>query len=253
MKITNLLIVIGLTALIMYNSYGAWKWITSDNLEALGITLVFDLLAVFAWIERVKWLAISASTVIGLAALLHLSSNVVTKLDSMDNTAYMQKANNDLREIGKGAAKYGNHQAVNQAIEGIKKTTVTKKEGSYTYIKLVVSTVTQALMILTSIWGQIYFSIQLKQGGEVVKGTEQKQKRNTNRDSSIKDIAGALVRDINKYIEGNGLSTSKMMSLLHEPRNTATRLNETKKLGKGLSIVKMQEIRSRLDELVASS
>lgn len=248
MKHINIAIVIGTTALIGYHSFNAWEWMTNDTIIAISTTLVFDLMAVYLWHENAKLLALTASVVVVSTALLHLSSNVVGQLDKIESVQHTVQANDDLLKIGRGAAKYGNHEAVNKVLNGIKQTEV--ETGSYTYFKLLVSTLVQALMIVTAVAGQIYATRRLKTEDVTKQKGVELQPRNKAVDTSIKGLAVKLSRDINKYISANNMSASYFATeLLGENRIVVTRLNDTVKTGKGLSKEKLMELQEKVTAL----
>lgn len=255
----DLIIVLGTTALIMWHSYSAWLWITNNEAIAIITALVFDTMAVYLWLEGANKLATLASIVVALSAILHLSSNVIVKLDKIETVNTSRKANDDLLTIGKGTAKWGNHEGVVLALEKMQVSEgVAEETGTYTWAKLIASTVLQFLMVGTAIAGQVYaskkLSIATAKLNKGANGTETKEKvtviRNTVIDSEVKEFAIQLWNDINTYMKEKGITSgNNMMSLLGENQGVATRLKQTKETGKGITLNKLQELQGKLKAL----
>ena len=225
MRYASYYIVAVATGLVFYHSYQAWLWITGEWYTALGWSFMMDSLAMYLWFNRANKAASVASTMVVLVAFFHLSSNVTSKIDFDSFAKAENKSIERLQEIGKGAAKYGNHEATNKVVSMLSKSDRQDEIGTVELVKLVLSMLVQMVSLVLGVYGQIYAIKKLLEAyhepinsKEVSNEEEKKEEdRNYNESSSDQDLAKVALKELEHCrVRFGGISERQLVAELRQ-------------------------------------
>jgi hypothetical protein len=191
---------------------------------ALGWTAVIDSLAVLFWLLGEDKTAKVVTSLVVTIAFIHLASPIMSKIDLSMFASEDKKETTALIEIGKGASKWGNHEGVNKALAELGKhdKSVKKDEkGSLEIGKMIVSTIVMMVSLIMAVKGQVFFIGKLRElhqdEEDDYENMKRDEPRNSNVDSSIKDLAKVALRELDHCRQRfGGVSETKLSELLKE-------------------------------------